>query len=211
MPEKPSAQAQSHFLTLLILTAIPWETRIFLELGTWKRIHKTLPLFAEQNNPYFLLEVGLGMSLPPEQFLSVFHQLAPRTVINIGLCGALEAYFSPGAFFRIRKIYSPHQEPIILPEPSIPSIQHLPTQTLLTVSEPVLARSHRQHLFRQYQCGLVDMEAYFIARNLHRENVEIVVLKIVSDQADEDALKSIRQNLPLLKTRISREMKNILF
>lgn len=210
MQNRSAAQAQSDFFPLLLLTAIPFESKAVRTVGHWRQIPAPYPLFALEDKPVFLLEVGLGMQISAADLKEVVQRSGARTVLNIGLCGALDPQIAPGRFYRVNRVVSPGKSARDIAEFSHSASRQLPVHSLLTVPEPVLSREQRETLFRQYRCGLVDMEAYRLTEALQDEPVQWHIVKLVSDRADEQALRSIQKNLATLKRQFQLHMKEIL-
>lgn len=210
MQNRSPAQAQSDFFPLLLLTAIPFETKAVRTVGRWRQISAPYPLFAREGKPVFLLEVGLGMQLRPADLRGVIQRSAARTVVNIGLCGALDPEVAPGSFYRVNRVVMPEKPVRMVAVSSHIHSRNLPVHSLLTVSEPVLSREQREMLFRRYRCGLVDMEAYRLAEALRNEPVSLYILKLVSDRADESALQFIQNNISFLNQQFQLQIKRLL-
>jgi nucleoside phosphorylase len=195
----------------LIITAIPFETKAVLSHQTSVIIQKVKNLkLYELVDMGYLLEVGIGVKANNELVFSIINSVKPKLIINIGLCGALNSSIPIGRPFLINEIYQMEKgdafRKIILPS----LINLFPYKSILTSSEPILSDASRIEMYNQTLCDLVDMESFIIAQFCNHKNIPLIILKIVSDHANEKSVEQIKHNKSDLKLVLSDSIKQLL-
>jgi len=70
-----------------------------------------------------------------------------------------------------------------------------------------VSKERRQELREKYNALIVDWESFAVAKVCEMDNVPCVVIRAVSDLADENAFRTYQENIE----RLSRELvKNVL-
>ncbi len=147
----------------------------------------------------FIVEVGIGLP-NPERVAGIFQQYPPSRILQVGISGALVDNLPVGSIIAVTEsIHESGQRiPIVLP-PGQWEYQG----GQVTVSSPVEDRKRAVQLFEQTGAVIVDMELYHLAAILKPFGaVELMSVRVVSDQADEHARTVIRTSLPRLKQQL---------
>ncbi|GAB4336134.1 MAG: hypothetical protein Kow0037_16940 [Calditrichia bacterium] len=186
----------------LFITALPLETRAVKAIVGFEEVPgTTLPCYLSTDRRIGIVQTGVGAeNLPALE--KMIGEVDAELLINLGIAGWLpEEDFSPGKIFRVTGVsFSGKGAPALL----LPIVKKLPYSTacLLTVEEPVLNSALKRQLFSEFDCPLVDMEAYWVCKLAVEAGKEIVVVKVVSDEAGENTMKQISGNLTLLKNKL---------
>ncbi len=189
-------------LPLLVVVALSFESAVFRNILIPLKVRRKGPrwrYFQHPERPVHLLEIGIGGQMPDTQLKALLHRIRPRLVLNYGICGALDDTHLWGRTYRITHVASivdsEGSRPISLPD-SVPL--PFPPATLLTVPQPVTTRETKNRHRRATGAHLVDMEAFRIARITLAADFPLIVVKTVSDYADEttaDYLENRRDHL----------------
>lgn len=135
-------------------------------------------------------------------------EIAPKLIVNFGICGALDSTLPIGAPRRIEQVCCLENEQLKIKPPKI--IDAFEPAHLLTVDEPVLKASRRDELFASTGCQLVDMEAFHIAGLCQEQNLPLLIVKITSDLADENSLDAINANQANLRRALTMAYKELM-
>lgn len=138
-------------------------------------------------------------------------EIRPARLINYGFCGALQADIPRFTTYLIHEIRMPKRATISLPVEQLPEIPNIfPSATLLTVAEPVLEQQVRETLFRQTDSPVVDMEAYHIAEGVLSLGISPIILKMVSDMADESAVADVKRDKFILLEKLRERLSQLI-
>lgn len=130
---------------------------------------------------------GMGMTAAREATEKLIREEGCTTVINAGVCGALNNRLERGGVYRV----------------SMVSTENLKTavnvgigfglKKLVTVEEPVFQPERKRELSKYGD--LVDMEGYAVARVCAENNVPCVLIKGVTDFGDLNGKKDIQKHI----------------
>ncbi len=193
---------------VLLVTALSFESRaIRLAQPTWKTISRLLPIrgFHHAQLPLYLIEVGMGFQLSVHRFREILQQLRPRWLINFGISGSLTPQSTWGQTYQIQRIHArwrAHPLDIAI-EPALQAI--FPPATLFTSQQPVRTAAERDFYHHQTDAELVDMEAYTIIEIARSLAPRVLVLKTVSDFADESSLHLVKKRRSALQRRLTQD------
>lgn len=190
-----------NYNSILILTALPFESRSILNCHKINIKPKKLTTYQIRESIY-LIEVPIGFNLEPSILNREVGKISPKLLINFGICGALDGSIPIGSPFRIQKLYHLQGKLFEFRVPTINTV--FQSSSLLTVNDPVLDAKRRDELRSKTNCRLVDMEAFHIARFFQKLNIPLLIVKIASDFADENALNVIKAN----RTELKRSLTN---
>ena len=188
------------YLPLLLVTALPFESKVVLQKNRAEQIFRRQKtrLFRFSGTEIYLLETGMGNRLKDDHLLRQIQKVQPALFINYGICGSLDSRLEIKSVFRIDRVCSKSEQPISLHLPpgfdSVFEPAKIPAAHLLTVEQPVLQEAQRENLFRKSGCPLVDMEGYFLAKLAEKLSRPLIMIKLVSDSADEQAVETVRKN-----------------
>ena len=131
-----------------------------------------------------------------------------RTIINLGICGALSPQLKPGdilsvdTVLNVDRLSARHAQPAgnlpLCPWPGLPAAR------LVTVSEPVFDTLRRNELARH--CELVDMEGWAVADECRRLGVVCRMLKGVSDRACPGGKAQLLANLEPVSRQLAERL-----
>ncbi len=179
------------------VTALPFESRaIFHFWGKAVLLQQqgTMRLF-ELAPGIRLLEVGLGVE-DVEVVSRWWAQIPPQVVVNVGISGALIADYSVGDAVAVQMVCNEAGDTLPL---ALFSRREWPTAVQVTVPEPVESKEQAQAFHRRTGAALVDMELYWIARELQKNGpVPIYSVRVVSDHANQYARQTIRKHRAII-------------
>jgi adenosylhomocysteine nucleosidase len=156
-----------------------------------------------------LLRTGVGMQKAGETLSTYLKKYQPGKIINIGTAGALNPKFGTGKIIEAKCIKNEQVDEIYLIPLQI-NQQLFEQVNLLTVTEAVLDRQRKEKLSTEYNVDIVDMEAFALANIAQQNNIEFYCIKIISDQADENAKKDFENNYKNLIDKLSEQIVNFL-
>lgn len=206
----------SHRKPLLFITALRPESRVLLNGSdfTEEIRNSRLRLFKHYREPVFLLETGVGIPDGPEKMDHLLRQIRPGLIINYGICGALYPIIKLYDAYFITAVSSPENDPISIAAGIrnllSPVFKHFSDGWLVTVKQPILNVRDRERLAEQSGCPLVDMEAYPIARLARKLSIPLLILKVVSDAADEKAVEQVQQNVLVWQEVLGKKLSRLL-
>ncbi len=186
------------------VTALPFESRaIFHFWGKAVLLQQqgSMRLF-ELAPGIRLVEVGLGVE-DASLMSRWWTEIPPQVVVNVGISGALVKDFSVGDAVAVQMVCNEAGDTLPL---ALFSGREWPTAVQVTVPEPVESEEQVQALHRRTGAALVDMELYWIARELQKNGpVPIYSVRVVSDHANQYARQTIRKH----RTIIARELRTV--
>ena len=193
---------------IAVLCATDMEARPLLDLcGAAEEHDETCRIFSgsAQGMPLFVAVSGVGASAARRACGRLVQQYGATTVVNLGVCGGLEAGLAPGDVYTVDTVVDgdavlPNAQPLRWPG--------LDARSLGTVSEPIFGTKRREALARQ--CALVDMEGMAVADECRRRGVTCMMLKGVSDRACSQGRKDIEKHLDDVSRRLAeRFMRDV--
>lgn len=212
MNSKIFTKISSKNLPLIFVTAMRFESRALLDVFNFKIILKQgrLRLYQLRNFQVFILQVGMGVRAGEEEIKEQIRSLKPALLINYGICGALDPALNSMEMFIIDKVCAAGEPSILIneqiPKDLISISKAFPNSSLLTVNKSVLNVKKRQNIFHESGCALTDMEAYYIAGSARELSITLIILKLISDQADENTAIHITKNLQQLKRTLRESL-----
>jgi len=98
-------------------------------------------------------------------------------IVLFGAAGALAPGLEIGQLFNCNRFI--HADLKL----DLPVSTALPTATVVTVDQPVVANEARCQLNTSFNASIVDMESYFFAAAMHEKSQNCAVIRFVSDTA----------------------------
>jgi 4-hydroxybenzoate polyprenyltransferase len=145
---------------------------------------------------------GMGMEAARQAAEALIREHGCTTIVNAGVCGALNNRLERGAVYRV----------------SMVSTEHLKTavkvgvgfglKRLVTVEEPVFDAGRRRELSRYGE--LVDMEGYAVARVCEELNVPCILIKGVTDFGDGRGKEDIRQHIDPVSRTVAEAVSGVI-
>lgn len=144
-----------------------------------------------------LLISGVGKVRAALGLAHLAHVWKTHQVVNAGLCGALGDDMQLGQVYRISSCCQADALRMGQPEPTIHLPERrftdLPQASLCTVDKAVFDPQKRKQLAQVAQ--LVDMEGAAIALAAELMQIEVQLIKVVSDWADQTGQQQLEKNL----------------
>lgn len=115
-------------------------------------------------------------------------------IINLGICGSVLDSIKPMTLCTIEKTIEGDLDPLIKRKPiELPIFQNNGFEkfTIVTQDHAILNESGRKHVLSKGG-QLADMECFALAFTAKKFNIPFYSFKIVSDNADEFAVKNIK-------------------
>lgn len=201
---------------LVVICPLKLELSAFQSIGKLiKQIkdHKRLWQWRDLNQQsYLLLEGRVGSYEATKTCELLLKRGLPQLVLVFGTAGALSDQAKPGQLIMATSLLEASEDAIQPPfQPLVVnSGKAMLRQPILTNPQPVMDLTTRQTLFQQYCAWCVDMESSVIARVLGRAGVSVVVVRMVSDQADERALEDFKRQASGLIDTCRQELLDLL-
>ena len=145
------------------------------------------------NRKLHLLQTGIGMNnarVMLSEYLETYH---PERILNIGTAGALNPEVVIGSVMQVEIILNETFDKIYT-ELISPGSVYLKKAALLTMSRAVVDQKRKEKLFNNYKADLVDMEAFALAGIAAAKNIRLSCIKVVSDNADNNASIDFKNN-----------------
>ena len=145
------------------------------------------------NRKLHLLQTGIGMNnarVMLSEYLETYH---PERILNIGTAGALNPEVVIGSVMQVEIILNKTFDKIYT-ELLSPGSVYLKKAALLTMSRAVVDQKRKEKLFNNYKADLVDMEAFALAGIAAAKNIRLSCIKVVSDNADNNASIDFKNN-----------------
>ena len=149
-----------------------------------------------------LLRTGVGMQNAREVFSEYLKKYDPDKIINLGTAGTLNQKFSVGMIVEAGCIQNEQSEKIYPMRMQLEE-QLFENVYLLTVKDAVLNQQRKEILFIQFNSDIVDMEAFVLASVALQHRINFYCIKIISDQADENAINQFKDNYKSLLDKFS--------
>ncbi|MGD9489528.1 MAG: hypothetical protein AB7W47_16030 [Calditrichaceae bacterium] len=194
---------------ITIISALKEEIRPLLETLTVKQKLKTGSGTLYVTDEYHFLRTGVGLRHAEDVLNSYLSSYEPSEIINIGTAGSLKHDHRSGDIFYIGKIYYKTRGQFIDLPSELNKTEKAPA-VLLTVDQPVMNKSDREASRKRFNAGLVDMEAYALAKICFKNNIKFTSYKIVSDLADENTEGEFMANYKVLSKKLAEYILKIL-
>lgn len=137
-------------------------------------------------------------------------------IMNVGFAGMLNPNFEMEEVYLINKV-ARHTDDEIIFYSDLDSMAinfsyqpKIKTAALLTSKTPIVDQLVRDKLYRSTGADLVDMETYFLYERAINERINFMSLKIVSDLADENTYKSVKEKTVRLSAKLGQIAFNYL-
>lgn len=154
----------------------------------------------ERTPPLLILISGMGPEAAERCTRYALRARGATLILNAGLCGSLSGEIKPGTLHVINHTCAgtlPREGETAPAELDLPfdpdPWPELARHRLVTVAQPVFGGPERERLGRLAE--LVDMEGHAVACVARQAGIPCLLLKGVSDQADEEGRRQLRQNL----------------
>lgn len=155
-------------------------------------------LFNINNCQIYLIETGIGLQTSEIMIKQYIQEISPALIFNYGICGSLHSNIKQYESFLIKEVHTPDQKPINLKEHlsmfTNTDKPEMTQETLLTVTKPILNQKQRRNVTTKYSFSLVDMEGYHLAKIATEMRIPILIIKVVSDYANQDTKRVIQKN-----------------
>ena len=144
---------------------------------------------------------GVGMKRVSQKIRQALRRKVYDLVLNIGTAGALKPAVAPLTILFPMQFTYLHETCLSSIAPRYPEelLKKIPRHwlrgALLSSSTPVISTAQRCSLVKLCQADGVDMEAFGIAEICQEIRLPFFCLKVISDQAGDDAEKQFRENL----------------
>ncbi len=219
MPDKFDLNIAPSYSPILFVTALRQESQTLIQnLPTETVFHENKStIYKLDDKPAYLLELGIGIPRNFEILLQHVKKIQAKLMINFGICGALEQNIDLFQVFFIERVCQTEKPEILLAEErnSFNKITgRYPKSSLVTVEKPVVNPEQREKLLRISNSRLVDMEAYSLAEFAKKQQIPIIIIKVVSDYANEKSLEFTKQQKAIwqkkLRTALLDLLKNLI-
>lgn len=173
-----------------------------------------------------LLRSGVGKVSAAMATQFLIDHFQPRLVVNLGAAGALNSDLKPGSVIvtasaqewdvdlsalYMRQFFTlPPEEALNLSAILSVLTSGVSTGKILTGDVFVADKNHRERLARKFSAIAVDMEAAAIAKVCAQNQTPFLIIKGISDQADNNAFLDLNQNLKLASANSFKTLKQIL-
>ena len=152
-----------------------------------------------------LLRTGIGRQSLEVTVLQYLQAYTPTRILNIGLAGALTDSLGTGELIAVSAVGGENAA-VEYELPIFPGAEHVKTGKVITVGRPVLSRRRKVTLYQKYGKELVDMELFHLAAIAREKAIPVYSIKIVSDQADENAVQEFIKNYRTLGETLGRSI-----
>ncbi len=130
---------------------------------------------------------GMGMEAARVATEKLIREHGCTSVINAGVCGALNNRLQRGAVYRVSMVSTENLNA------AVNVGLGLGLKKLVTVEEPVFQPERKRELSRYGD--LVDMEGYAVARICEENNVPCIMIKGVTDFGDHNGKEDIQKHI----------------
>ena len=138
--------------------------------------------------PLRIYYIGMGKSCALRATEEISIQFPPQYVITAGFAGALDPQFKIGDVLIQQNLFFPH---ILQNKENI----HLHKTRFFQTEHVITTAKEKAELFRSTQCGAVEMESGTIMEYCSRQKIPCIIIRSISDQADEDLAVDFNQIL----------------
>jgi 4-hydroxybenzoate polyprenyltransferase len=159
--------------------------------------------FLERGEPEGTITVISGMGMDAAR--KATEELIERgctSIINAGVCGALNNRVERGAVYRISQVSTEKLAAAVNVGMGVG------LKKLVTVDEPVFQPDRKKELSRNGE--LVDMEGYAVARVCEEYNIPCIMIKGVTDFGDADGKADIQKHIAPVSETVAEAVLQIL-
>ncbi|TKJ37273.1 hypothetical protein CEE37_14290 [candidate division LCP-89 bacterium B3_LCP] len=200
-----------------------------MEFSTFRRYMgrvRKLPLESWQhyiwengNNQVILLETGIGPETARGAITALLKTYQIDCIINFGSAGMIDAKLSVGDVYLADEVVSVQNDRLLQTNIQMTeAINAFLTEQemtfcrgrLLTSPDPVVKKSQRMRLAKQFQVGAVDMETYALAEIANHKRIPFTALKMISDRATAMSRLEFWKNLPHVNRSLGKLMYGFL-
>lgn len=198
-------------LPVLFITALAQESAPLREMKPMNRRENRYRYrwYSSESADIHLLESGPGDRINPETLHLNIQEINPSLIIHYGICGTLDPAIPLYSQFRIGRVRDTAGNEIPLRRPEWLSPHCFRKGSLLTVDQPVLSEKSRDLLYRETTASLVDMEGFLFASFAESLNIPLLMLKLVTDTADEMAVAVVSSNMKIWQNHLKHMLKII--
>ncbi|MEA3500030.1 MAG: hypothetical protein U9R41_03285 [Candidatus Marinimicrobia bacterium] len=146
-----------------------------------------------KNKNLHLLQTGIGRDSTVKALNYYLQKYTPEFIYNFGIAGALNNQLKTLEIVKVKNAFSENNSKSF----NIPICNNINGKNvnLLTVVKPLINNALRDIINSQNKYDVVDMESYFIAKKAIENKIPINIIKIISDNANDDTIKSFKKNL----------------
>lgn len=158
-----------------------------------------------------ICRTGCGRHTTERAVRRALHLVAPALALNVGFAGALRHGLAEGEVYLVQRVCStePGHDAACQLDPSLLDWAGKLLQPhgarlaeLATATAPVCSPAEKLSLGRATGAALVDMEGYWLARMLGWAGIPLLMLKVVSDRAEQ----RLPSGLPTSGRRLTPEL-----
>ncbi len=146
-----------------------------------------------KNKKLQLLQTGIGKYSTVNALDHYLQKHTPEIIYNFGTAGALNDDLKILEIVKVKNVFL-EKEPKPLTIPIYKNINGK-TINLLTVAKPIINSTAKNKINNQNKCDVVDMESYFITKKAIENKIPINIIKIISDNANDNTIISFKKNL----------------
>ncbi|MBN2365506.1 MAG: hypothetical protein JXL67_05035 [Calditrichaeota bacterium] len=166
--------------------------------------------YTNQEKILHVLETGPGPGINRETLLKNIELIKPSLIINYGICGTLDPAIQIHRNYFIRLVREAASgKELLLPKPAWLKNHIYPEKKLLTVQKPVFSSVARTQLHKESGCTLVDMEGFTVASIAIDLSVPVILLKLVTDRADEKSGELVKLNVKIWQEKLNQMLHQL--
>lgn len=144
---------------------------------------------------------GMGMEAARQATERLLREHGCTSIINAGVCGALNNRMERGAVYRISMVSTEHLKAAVKVGVGFG------LKRLVTVEEPVFQPERKRELSKYGE--LVDMEGYAVARVCEDQGIPCIMIKGVTDFGDLNGKADIRKHIDSVSETIAEAVLGI--
>ncbi len=146
-----------------------------------------------KNKIIHLLQTGIGKHSTTKALDLYLSTYSPDIIYNFGTAGAININLELFETVNVENIYLENNpQPILIP---IFQKNDCKIVNLLTVEKPIISNDSNKTINGKIKFDIVDMESYYIAKKAKEKNILINIIKVISDNANDDTTDSFKQNI----------------
>jgi len=141
---------------------------------------------------------GMGMEAARIATEELIEKHGVTTIINAGVCGALNNRVERGAVFRVSSVSTEHLKAAVNVGIGVG------LKRLVTVDEPVFQPDRKKELSAYGE--LVDMEGYAVARVCEEHDIPCIMIKGVTDFGDHNGKDDIQTHIAPVSEKVAEAL-----
>lgn len=145
---------------------------------------------------------GMGLEAAREATEELIGQRGCTTIINAGVCGALNNRMERGAVYRVSMVSTEHLKAAVNVGIG------LGLKRLVSVEEPVFDPARKKELSKYGE--LVDMEGYAVARVCEDRNIPCIMIKGVTDFGDGNSKDDIQTHINPVSETVADAVRQVI-